>query len=104
MDALDPTLPVFTGFRGERDFFAADPNLRTPYTQNFNLNVQQQLGGQGGAPDRLRWIEGNQAVPFLDINQPSQQQITASDLAAVRRIHVSQLSDRWHRGPRRKFQ
>ena len=30
--------------RSRGDFFAVDPQMRTPYIQNFNLNVQQQLG------------------------------------------------------------
>src|SRR5215469_10331825 len=37
--ALSATSPVFSGFSGLGDFFAADPHLRTPYTENFNLNV-----------------------------------------------------------------
>ena len=36
--------PIFAGFSGLGDFFGTDRNIRTPYTQNFNLNIQQQLG------------------------------------------------------------
>src|SRR5581483_5918 len=36
--ALDPNLPVYDVPSGLSDFFGADPNIRTPYTQNFNLN------------------------------------------------------------------
>ncbi len=46
------------------------PNIRTPYTQNFNLNIQQQFG-QGGAASWLRRSEGHQAVP-LPRYQPAQ--------------------------------
>ncbi len=70
--------PVFAGFSPLSDFFGADPHLRTPYTQNFNLNIQQQLGkavfeiGYVGA-------KGTKLFRFRDINQPSQAQITAWD-------------------------
>jgi hypothetical protein len=72
--------PVFSGFSGLGDFFGTDKNIRTPYTQNFNLNLQQQLGkavvqvGYVGA-------RGTKLFRFRDINQPSQAQITAADLA-----------------------
>ena len=71
---------VFSGFSPLSDFFGADPHLRTPYTQNFNLNLQQQLGkavfeiGYVGA-------KGTKLFRFRDINQPSQAQITAFDLS-----------------------
>jgi hypothetical protein len=77
---LTSTTPVFSGFSGLGDFFGTDQNIRTPYTQNFNLNVQQQFGkavvevGYVGAV-------GTKLFRFRDINQPSQAQITASDLA-----------------------
>ncbi|HVO64627.1 MAG TPA: TonB-dependent receptor, partial [Terriglobales bacterium] len=42
---LDPNLPVFdpASASPNGEFFGADPKLRTPYTQNFNLNIQQAL-------------------------------------------------------------
>jgi hypothetical protein len=72
--------PVFSGFSGLSDFFGTDKNIRTPYTQNFNLNLQQQFGkafvqvGYVGA-------RGTKLFRFRDINQPSHAQITAADLA-----------------------
>jgi carboxypeptidase family protein len=80
--ALDPTLPVFVAPSGLGDFFAADPNIRTPYTQNFNLNFQQQVGkavlqvGYVGA-------RGTKLFRFRDLNQPTQAQITAYDTSAA---------------------
>jgi len=77
--ALDPNMPVYAGPSGLSDFFAADPRIRTPYTQNFNLNFQQQVGkavfqvGYVGA-------RGTKLFRFRDINQPSQAAITAFDL------------------------
>ncbi len=79
--ALDPTQPVYSGFGANSDFLAADPNLRTPYTQNFNLNVQQQIGSKAVLQIGYAGSKGTKLFQFLDINQPSHQQITASDLA-----------------------
>ncbi len=70
--------PVFGAFSGLGDFFGTDRHIRTPYTQNFNLNLQQQLGkavvqvGYVGA-------KGTKLFRFRDLNQPSQAQITAWD-------------------------
>jgi hypothetical protein len=77
-----PNSPVFSGFSGLSDFFGTDPNIRTPYTQNFNLNLQQQFGkavvqvGYVGA-------RGTKLFRFRDINQPTQSQITAYDTSAA---------------------
>ena len=79
--ALDPAQPVYSGFGPNSDFMAADPNLRTPYTQNFNLNVQQQLGNKAVLQIGYAGSKGTKLFQFLDINQPSQAVITASDLA-----------------------
>ena len=77
-----PNSPVFSGFSGLSDFFGTDRNIRTPYTQNFNLNLQQQFGkavvqvGYVGA-------RGTKLFRFRDINQPTQAQITAYDTSAA---------------------
>jgi hypothetical protein len=77
---FDPNTAAFSRFTGLSDFFGASRNLRTPYTQNFNLNVQQQLGkavlqvGYVGA-------RGTKLFRFRDINQPNQAAITAGDNA-----------------------
>jgi hypothetical protein len=81
--ALSPTSPVFSGFSGLGDFFAADPNLRTPYTQNFNLNVQQQLGTNVVAQVGYVGARGTKLFRFRDLNQPTQAQITAYDTSAA---------------------
>jgi hypothetical protein len=79
---LSSTTPVFGTFSQLGDFFGTDKNIRTPYTQNFNLNLQQQFGkafvqvGYVGA-------RGTKLFRFRDINQPSQAQITAYDTSAA---------------------
>jgi outer membrane receptor protein involved in Fe transport len=81
--ALDPNVPVFdetsAGPLGE--FFGADANLRTPYIQNFNLNVQQALGSKAVVQVGYVGAKGTKLFRFRDINQPSPAQITAADLA-----------------------
>jgi len=79
---LSSTTPVFSGFSGLGDFFGTAKNIRTPYTQNFNLNLQQQFGkafvqvGYVGA-------RGTKLFRFRDLNQPSQAQITAFDTSTA---------------------
>jgi outer membrane receptor protein involved in Fe transport len=79
--ALVPGQPVYSGYGAEGDFFSVDPNMRTPYVQNFNLNVQQQIGNR--AVFQLGYVgsKGTKLFQFQDINQPSQATITAFDLA-----------------------
>lgn len=78
---LDPNQPVYTGFGANSDFFAVNPDIRTPYTQNFNLNLQQQLGGRMVLQVGYVGAKGTKLFQFYDINQPSQATITAEDLA-----------------------
>jgi hypothetical protein len=79
-NAIATDQPVFSGFSALGDFFGTARHIRTPYTQNFNLNVQQQLGkaviqvGYVGA-------RGTKLFRFRDINQPSQADINAQDLS-----------------------
>ena len=61
------------------DFFGTDPNIRTPYVQNFNLNVQQQLGKKMVLQVGYVGSIGTKLFRFRDLNQPSQAQITAYD-------------------------
>jgi len=81
--ALSPTMPVYAAFSGLGDFFAADPHLRTPYTQNFNLNLQQQLSRGVMAQVGYVGAKGTKLFRFRDLNQPSQAQITAYDTSAA---------------------
>lgn len=81
--ALDPNTPVFdpASASPSAEFFGADRNMRTPYVQNFNLNIQQSLGGRTVMQIGYVGSKGTKLFRFRDINQPSQEQINASDLA-----------------------
>jgi hypothetical protein len=78
---LASNTPVYSGFGPNPDFFVSDPHLRTPYTQNFNLNLQQQLGNRAVVQIGYVGSKGTKLFQFSDINQPSHAAITASDLA-----------------------
>ena len=72
--------PVFAGPSPLGDFFGTDPNIRTPYVQNFNLNLQQQLGSKMVLQIGYVGSKGTKLFRFRDLNQPTQAQITAFDL------------------------
>jgi len=81
--SLDPNVPVYDLASGAPggEFFGADPNIRTPYVQNFNLNLQQALGSKAVLQIGYVGSKGTRLFRFRDINQPSHAQITADDLA-----------------------
>lgn len=66
---IQPGQAVFTGF-GDSDAFGVQKDLRTPYVQNFSLNIQQEVtrnlvfefGYVGG--------QGRKLFRYRDINQP----------------------------------
>ena len=74
--------PVYSGPTALGDFFSVDPNIRTPYVQNFNVNLQHQISNRVLAQIGYVGAKGTKLFRFRDINQPSQAAITASDLAA----------------------
>ncbi len=82
--ALGGSQALFSGFgnNSNTDFFAVDPHLRMPYVQNFNLNIEQALGPRAALQVGYVGSKGTKLFRFRDINQPSQADITAADLAA----------------------
>jgi len=83
LTALNPNTPVYSGFSPNSDFFAADPHIRTPYIQNFNLNVQQEIVSKAVLQVGYVGAVGRKLFQFYDINQPNAAQITAADQACV---------------------
>jgi outer membrane receptor protein involved in Fe transport len=73
--------PVYSASSPLGDYFGVDPNIRTPYVQNWNLNIQQQLTGKIMAQIGYVGAKGTKLFRFRDINQPSQAAITAYDLS-----------------------
>ncbi len=74
-------VPIFGSATPLGDFFGIDPNIRTPYVQNYNLNLQQALGNKTTLQVGYVGSKGTRLFRFVDANQPSQAQITAFDLS-----------------------
>ena len=70
--------PVFapSGFSAT-DVFAVDQHIRTPYMENYNLNVQQQIAS--GVVLQVGYVgsEGHKLFRYRDINQPTPATIAA---------------------------
>lgn len=62
-------VPVFTDFL-DSDVFAVDRRLRTPYVQNFNVNVQQELARNVVFEVGYVGSQGRKLFRYRDINQP----------------------------------
>jgi outer membrane receptor protein involved in Fe transport len=75
--------PVFGDYTPMGDAFGVDPHIRTPYLENFNLNLQQQFTRHMVLQVGYVGSQGHKLLNFLDINQPSAAQIWASDCAGV---------------------
>jgi len=63
----------------ECDIFSFDRNIKTPYMENYNLNIQQQITNKVVLQVGYVGSQGHRLFRFFDINQPSQAQITAAD-------------------------
>ncbi|HKV42002.1 MAG TPA: TonB-dependent receptor [Blastocatellia bacterium] len=74
---IQPGVPVFTGF-GATDAFSVDRNLRTPYVQNFNLNIQRELFK--GAILQAGYVgsHGTKLFRYRDINQPPNPSVSTA--------------------------
>ncbi|HXR32817.1 MAG TPA: TonB-dependent receptor [Verrucomicrobiae bacterium] len=75
--------PVFTNYTPMGDAFGVDSHLRSPYLENYNLNLQQQLTRKVVLQVGYVGSGGHKLLNFTDINQPSAAQIFASDCAGV---------------------
>jgi hypothetical protein len=63
----------------ECDIFSFDRNIKTPYMENYNLNIQQQITSKVVLQVGYVGSQGHRLFRFFDINQPSQATITACD-------------------------
>jgi Carboxypeptidase regulatory-like domain/TonB dependent receptor/TonB-dependent Receptor Plug Domain len=62
------TGPVFNSFAAT-DVFTVAQNLSTPYVQNYNLNIEQQLGSRVAVMVGFVGSSGRHLFRFRDINQ-----------------------------------
>jgi hypothetical protein len=73
---LSSTTPVFTSFAAT-DVFAVDQHIRTPYMENYNLNLQQQIAKNVALQVGYVGSEGHRLFRYRDINQPTEATIAA---------------------------
>jgi len=76
-----PNSPVYGTASPLSSYFGVNPNIRTPYTQNWNLNLQRQITNQISLQIGYVGAKGTKLFRFIDSNQPSQAQITAYDVS-----------------------
>ena len=61
--------PIFTGFAPTTDVWTVDQSIRTPYIQNYNLNVERQLSSGLALQAGYVGSTGKKLFRFRDINQ-----------------------------------
>ena len=67
----------------ECDIFSFDRNIKTPYMENYNLNIQHQFSNKVALQIGYVGSQGHRLFRFVDLNQPSQATITACDLGQL---------------------
>jgi len=77
------TGPVFGSPSLMSDRFGVDQNLRTPYMENYNLNLQQQINRKMTLQVSYVGSQGHKLLRFRDLNQPTLAQIQAYDYHVV---------------------
>jgi hypothetical protein len=71
--------PVFGSPSLMSDRFGVDQNLRTPYMENYNLNLQQQITRKMTLQVGYVGSQGHKLLRFRDLNQPTLALIQAYD-------------------------
>jgi outer membrane receptor protein involved in Fe transport len=82
--AITPGVPVYaatTTCSFECDVFGFDRNIKTPYMENYNLNIQQQISSKAVLQVSYVGSQGHRLWRFFDLAQPSTAQINAADIA-----------------------
>jgi len=65
----------------ECDTFGFNRNIKTPYMENYNLNIQQQITSKAVIQAGYVGSQGHRLWRFFDLSQPSNAQVWASDCA-----------------------
>jgi hypothetical protein len=65
----------------ECDTFAFDRNIKTPYMENYNLNIQQQITSKTVIQAGYVGSQGHRLWRFFDLSQPSNAEVWAADCA-----------------------
>ncbi len=79
-----PGTPLYgtPGCGVECDIFSFDRNIKTPYMENYNFNIQHQFSSKVSLQVGYVGSQGHRLFRFFDINQPSQATITGSRTTA----------------------
>jgi carboxypeptidase family protein len=78
---ITPGVPIYgTPGCGECDIFSFDRNIKTPYMENYNLNVQEQITKNVVLQVGYVGSQGHRLFRFFDLNQPSNATVTAADI------------------------
>ena len=64
-----PGSPIFTGFVPTGDVWTVDQKIRTPYVQNYNVNIEQALGKAMALQLGYVGSAGTKLFRFRDLNQ-----------------------------------
>jgi hypothetical protein len=72
---LTAGVPVYGFASPMPDAFGVQQNMRTPYVQNFNLNLQRQVTQKSVLQIGYVGSNGHKLLRFRDINQPTLAQI-----------------------------
>ncbi|MGB8010420.1 MAG: TonB-dependent receptor [Terriglobales bacterium] len=65
----------------ECDTFAFDRNIKSPYMENYNLNIQWQVTNKSVIQVGYVGSQGHRLWRFFDLSQPSNATVTAYDIA-----------------------
>jgi outer membrane receptor protein involved in Fe transport len=76
-----PVYAATTTCTFECDAFGFDRNIKMPYMENYNLNIQQQISSKAVLQIGYVGAQGHRLWRFFDISQPSTAQINAADVA-----------------------
>jgi outer membrane receptor protein involved in Fe transport len=81
--SIAQNVPVFTtpSSTPSGSIFAINRNLPTPYMENYNLNVQQQISSKVVLQVGYVGSQGHRLLRYVDLNQPGQTAIDAFDIA-----------------------
>ena len=79
--AGSPVYAATTTCGYECDVFAFDRNIKSPYMENYNLNIQQQISSKAVLQVGYVGSQGHRLWRFFDLGQPSEAQINAADIA-----------------------
>ncbi|HKT48316.1 MAG TPA: carboxypeptidase regulatory-like domain-containing protein [Candidatus Acidoferrales bacterium] len=94
---LDSTQPVYEFFSNMGDAFGVDQRIRTPYMENYNVNLQQQIGSRMVVQLGYVGSQGHKLFRFRDLNQPTLATIqnfnyNAASIAANNGVNVGDIA------------